>query len=191
MNDSQSMPLNRMPFDHAASSSEPCTVVQPTTIECREPISPSQGMQMDLSNSSLAASVGSKAGESRRGYVSRVGGQGLSANLFSVSKSLQPGGSGGGSVAVPRYRSNHLPVYPDIARRLGYEGTVILSTEVYPDGHVGSIRIRRSSGYALLDKTARETISQWTFEPGYRNGVPVIMWVDVPVTFRLTDKSVS
>jgi protein TonB len=94
-------------------------------------------------------------------------------------------------VVIPRYRGNHLPVYPDIARRLGYEGTVIMSTEVHPDGHVGSIRIRRSSGYDLLDKAARKAVSQWTFEPGYRNGLPVTMWVDIPVTFRLTDKSVS
>lgn len=112
--------------------------------------------------------------------------------ILQASASLpDPGESGGRLHALPRYRDNQLPIYPAIARRLGYEGTVVLSTEVCPDGHVGNVVIKRSSGFAVLDKSASETIRRWIFVPGFHAGRPETMWVDVPVTFRLTEKPVS
>jgi TonB family protein len=112
--------------------------------------------------------------------------------ILKASASLSnPGEGSGGLYALPHYRDNHLPTYPAIARRLGYEGTVVVSTEVYPDGRVGNVVIKHSSGFSALDQSAREAIRRWIFEPGFHAGRPVIMWVDVPVTFRLTEKPVS
>jgi protein TonB len=91
------------------------------------------------------------------------------------------------SMAIPRYRENTHPVYPWIARLKGYEGVVLLSAEIFSDGKVGTLKIKRSSGYALLDRSALDAVKAWKFEPGRRMGRSIPMWVDVPVKFVLHD----
>ena len=93
--------------------------------------------------------------------------------------------------AVPRYEENSPPPYPRIARRRGYEGVVMLSVEVRADGTVGAVAVKESSGHAILDTTALKTVKGWTFRPGVRLGVPIIMIVDVPVRFRLKESESS
>ncbi len=104
-------------------------------------------------------------------------------------KSGSPGeGKGEGvSIAVPKYRENSQPGYPESSRSRGHQGLVLLSAEVHSDGHVGEVRIRKSCGYSLLDRSALDAVRHWKFEPGKRMGVPVTMWVDVPVRFVLQD----
>lgn len=87
--------------------------------------------------------------------------------------------------AAPRYNENNPPAYPSPARRRGYAGVVMLSVEVLADGRVGRLEIKKTSGYDLLDKSARETVKGWKFSPGKKMGTPVTMWVDVPVRFEL------
>jgi len=89
------------------------------------------------------------------------------------------------SPAIPRYLENSPPVYPSIARRRGYEGTVLLSANISADGTVANLRVRKSSGYSILDRTALKTVEKWKFESASRSGIPFTMWVDVPVRFVL------
>jgi len=89
------------------------------------------------------------------------------------------------SLAVPRYHENPHPTYPRLARLRGHEGVVLLTVEVLPDGKVGRLQMKSSSGYALLDQSALDSVKKWSFEPGRKMGVPVAMWVDVPIRFRL------
>jgi TonB family protein len=91
------------------------------------------------------------------------------------------------SLAVPRYRENTPPAYPTIARMRGYEGIVLLAAEIFADGRVGSLKIKQSSGYGVLDRSAVKAVQTWKFEPGRRLGKPVSVWVDVPVKFILKD----
>lgn len=91
------------------------------------------------------------------------------------------------SMAIPRYRDNEHPVYPWIARLRGYEGVVLLSAEIDADGKVGNLRLKKSSGFAVLDRSALDAVKTWKFEPGRRMGRPISMWVDVPVKFVLRD----
>jgi protein TonB len=98
-----------------------------------------------------------------------------------------PSPATGISLAVPRYRENVHPAYPLIARIRGYEGVVLLSVEISADGGVGGLRIKRSSGYAMLDRSALEAVKTWKFEPGRKMGKPANMWVEVPVKFILRD----
>jgi len=110
----------------------------------------------------------------------RIKGQGGSI----ISNNPSPGEI---SVAVPRYRENAHPAYPLIARIRGYEGMVILTAEIFTDGSVGGLKIKESSGYAVLDKSAFNAVKNWKFEPGRKIGKPTTMWVDVPVKFLLKD----
>ncbi|RLB13259.1 MAG: hypothetical protein DRG82_16000 [Deltaproteobacteria bacterium] len=88
-------------------------------------------------------------------------------------------------VARPLYRKNPRPGYPRLARRRGYQGTVILEAFITRDGIPGKVRVFRSSGYRSLDKAAIRAVEKWSFEPGSKNGIPVDMWVKIPVRFQL------
>jgi len=99
-----------------------------------------------------------------------------------AGKAVAPGAV---QLAYPRYRDNKPPAYPGRARKKGQEGTVILRVLVDPEGRVAELEIERSSGVALLDRTAAAAVKKWLFEPGRRDAVKVRMWVRVPVTFRL------
>jgi protein TonB len=94
-------------------------------------------------------------------------------------------------LAVPRYSVNASPVYPVIARRREYEGVVLLSAEILDNGMVGKLKIKKSSGYHILDVSALKTVKKWKFEPAKKMGFPITMWVDVPIRFVLNDAKVD
>lgn len=77
------------------------------------------------------------------------------------------------------------PAYPEIARRQGVEGTVILSVKVLVDGRTGEVSVKRSSGDPLLDEAAVTAARDWRFLPATQGSKPVDAWVDVPVKFEL------
>jgi len=104
-----------------------------------------------------------------------------------AGRASQEGSTGpaGTTIAMPRYFDNKRPAYPLAARRNGYEGTIVLSAQVL-SGDVGELRVKKSSGYEILDQSALEAVRQWRFEPGKRMGQPVTTWVEVPIRFVLT-----
>ena len=102
----------------------------------------------------------------------------------------RPASSPGGrtaSGAIPQYGSNPLPVYPSLARKMGYEGVVMLEAEILPDGRVGQLVIKKSSGFPALDQSALDAVKRWKFIPAKWMGKAVSAWVDVPVKFRLSE----
>lgn len=58
---------------------------------------------------------------------------------------------------------NHPPEFPYLARKLGYQGNVLLSIEVLPSGKAGEVAVLRSSGYDVLDNAAVSAAEKWTF----------------------------
>jgi protein TonB len=88
-------------------------------------------------------------------------------------------------VVRPRYDRNPKPPYPRIARRKGYEGVVVLKVEILPDGRVGEILVKKSSGYPVLDQSALKTVRQWRFVPAERGGNRIRMWAEIPIRFEL------
>jgi len=88
-------------------------------------------------------------------------------------------------MATPRYGSSPRPPYPRIARRRGYEGTVVLEARIDRAGRVAELRILTSSGYRVLDRAAVAAVKNWVFIPGERDGKKVAMWVKVPIRFHL------
>ena len=77
------------------------------------------------------------------------------------------------------------PEYPPSMIRSGAEGTVILSVQVLENGRVGDVRVERSSGFPKLDESAIREARRWRLIPGTRDGVPVVLWKQIPITFRL------
>jgi protein TonB len=87
--------------------------------------------------------------------------------------------------ARPRYRDNPPPSYPEQARRLRLEGTVVLEAVVGGGGTVDDLAVHASSGHRLLDDAALRAVRAWLFEPGRRGGIPITMKIMVPVRFAL------
>jgi TonB family protein len=87
--------------------------------------------------------------------------------------------------AVPLYKVNPLPEYPRIARKRGYQGTVVLEVLVDQNGRVGDLRLFTSSGHSILDRKAMASVKVWLFEPGMKGDKKLDMWVRVPVRFEL------
>lgn len=84
----------------------------------------------------------------------------------------------------PQYAENPKPIYPQEARRKGYEGEVILRVEVLPNGRVTD-RGKNSSGHELLDRSALATVKQWKFVPAKKGEKIIPLWVNIPVKFQL------
>ena len=87
--------------------------------------------------------------------------------------------------ARPLYRSNPPPKYPLLARRRGFQGKVVLEVLVSPVGNVIDLHVLSSSGYPILDRAAKSSVKNWTFEPGMRGQKKVEMWVRIPIRFEL------
>jgi protein TonB len=82
---------------------------------------------------------------------------------------------------------NRPPDYPELARRRGWEGRVVLKVAVSLVGDALAVDVMRSSGREVLDVAAQHAVAAWRFRPATVAGVPVAGSVEVPVTFRLTD----
>ena len=88
-------------------------------------------------------------------------------------------------MARPLYLTNSAPKYPRLARKKGYEGTVVLDVLVDENGKVEDLILFKSSGHAILDKTAISSVKKWLFEPGTIGRKKVKMRVKLPVRFKL------
>lgn len=75
--------------------------------------------------------------------------------------------------------------YPDMARRAGIEGRVIVQFIVDEQGNVRNPQVVRSAGAGGLDEAAVNAIRQMTFTPGMQRGRPVRVQMTQPVIFRL------
>ncbi len=71
--------------------------------------------------------------------------------------------------------------YPRLARRMGWEGKVVVSFIVYDDGTVSNIQIVKSSGVPALDKNAVATIKKAAPFPK----PPIPARLIVPMVYRL------
>ena len=76
--------------------------------------------------------------------------------------------------------------YPPISIRLQEQGTVQIRYLVTVSGEVGDVEILESSGSDRLDQAAINMVQRrWKFEPATLNGVPVAVWQQAVVIFRL------
>ncbi|MEF3169412.1 MAG: energy transducer TonB [Deltaproteobacteria bacterium] len=72
-------------------------------------------------------------------------------------------------------------VYPAIARKLKWQGSVTVSFVICDDGRIKNIRVLKSSGYDVLDSNVVETISGVQPLPK----PPVSAELIIPVVYRL------
>ncbi len=85
------------------------------------------------------------------------------------------------------YLNNPRPSYPMAARRMGWEGRVVLNVEVLAEGSCGDVNVFQSSGHEVLDNAALRTVKGWHFVPASRAGRPITQWFKVPIQFSLKE----
>lgn len=151
-------------------------VPQPNIAALGDPMSkvlgpPSSGTG---SGSGIGSGSGGGVGSGRGGGVGPGEGGGIGGGAF------RPGGG----VSAPQLVYRVEPEYTEEARKAKYQGTVVLTAVVDPDGIVRRVRVLRSLGLGL-DEKALEAVRQWKFRPGMKNGVPVPVAASIEVTFRL------
>lgn len=91
----------------------------------------------------------------------------------------------------PRYRAgsqeNPLPTYPYVSRRRGEEGRVTCEVKVAPNGKAEAITLKESSGFSRLDEAAQKVLSTWIFMPATRGPDKIYGFVEISITFLLTE----
>lgn len=106
-------------------------------------------------------------------------------------------GSGGASGAnethrpqttLPDYTFNPRPAYPRAARRMRAQGLVVLRVAVSADGRAEEVTVFKSSGFRVLDDSARTAVHRWRFKPAIRDGRRVESAVEVPIRFVLESR---
>ncbi len=75
--------------------------------------------------------------------------------------------------------------YPEIARKAGIEGRVIVQVLVSEQGKVVDTRVIKSLGHSGCDQAAVEAIRSVKWKPALQRDKPVKVWVAIPVIFRL------
>jgi protein TonB len=87
----------------------------------------------------------------------------------------------------PQYKEVSKVPYPEQARGRQEYGIVLLLLRVLSTGSVGEVKIKKSSGYSLLDDPALKGAKDWTFVPARRGPKAVEALVEIPVRFELVE----
>lgn len=90
----------------------------------------------------------------------------------------------GNGVKAPKLLYNGDPEYTDIARRVKFQGVVLLTVIVGESGSADVIRIHHPLGLGL-DEAAVAAVRRWKFQPAEKDGNPVAVQVSIEVSFRL------
>ena len=85
----------------------------------------------------------------------------------------------------PDFSNNRPPRYPQIAEQRRWEGVVMLRITIAADGRVTRVEVAESSGHAVLDAEAANTVRTWRGTPARRGGKPIETEELLPVRFRL------
>ena len=77
--------------------------------------------------------------------------------------------------------------YPEIARRAGVEGMVVVQVLIDTKGNVDDTRVAKSLGNNGCDEAAIEAIKKTKWKPALQRDKPVKVWVSIPVIFKLKE----
>lgn len=79
-------------------------------------------------------------------------------------------------------------VYPSNAAAKRQEGSVVLGLLLDTDGSVLDVKLLVSTGFMELDNAAKKNGWKAKFSPPEFNGMPVRVWVQMPIDFNLQDE---
>jgi len=89
----------------------------------------------------------------------------------------------GGLAAIQRH-----VVYPEIARKAGVEGLVILHLQIDEKGEIRRVRVMKSLGLDAMDEAAITAVKAVKWNPDMQRDMPIMVWYSVPIRFDLTNE---
>ncbi len=141
----------------------------------------------NLESSPMGAEISDQAKDMKEGSPGIAGG-------IKEGTGTNPGmGNGDGSIesARTKYLNEHFAYirdkilgnvsYPDMARRMGWQGKVLLSFVITDNGSVRAFKIIQSSGYIVLDKSAIKTVRDTAPFPRPPGEAQLV----IPITYHL------
>ncbi len=75
------------------------------------------------------------------------------------------------------------PKYPELARKAGIEGMVVVKVLINTKGRVEKVEVIKS--HPMLDDAAIAAAKQFIFKPGKQRDRYVKVWMTIPFTFKL------
>lgn len=89
-----------------------------------------------------------------------------------------------GTINGPKFIYREIPVYPQVARRLGKEGKVVLRLTINEKGELINIEIIESAPYGFTE-SAIEAVKKSKFLPAMKDGSPISSRAILPIKFVL------
>jgi protein TonB len=86
-------------------------------------------------------------------------------------------------VREPRKLRHVAPIYPELARKIRLQGTVVVECTIDTQGRVVNATV--VNGNPLLNEAALAAVQQWVYTPTLLSGVPVPVLLHASVTFTL------
>jgi protein TonB len=77
--------------------------------------------------------------------------------------------------------------YPEMARRIGVQGTVFVEAYIDEKGRVRATRIKDGLPNTGLDEAAVAAVTCTRWKPARQRDRPVAVWITIPIHFRLTN----
>lgn len=179
--------LTRFFPDHGEVTFRPAIAVHRTTADLGHMIpvpETSLDPAIDVNNTVATGSMGDATGGEIGTDVGGIGegtldGTGTTGTNDDIFEPFNPG-----IEKLPVPVSAPAPLYPDIARRAGLEGSVYVKVLVGNDGKVRSAEIAKSTN-ELFNDAALESARRWTFTPAVMANRTVSVWMTLPFRFRL------
>jgi periplasmic protein TonB len=167
---------------------DPKLAVEPTVIVPPD-IKVAMNNMPNLGDPKSSAVIPSNGTGSLSGIGSGTGGGVGPGNGRGVGPGDEAGMGGGAyrpgkGVTPPRVIYQTDPEFSEEARKAKYQGTCVLGLVVDANGHPTQIRVLSALGMGL-DEKAIESVKNWKFEPGKKDGHDVAVEIAVEVDFHL------
>lgn len=78
-------------------------------------------------------------------------------------------------------------VYPEIARKAGVEGLVILHLQINEKGEIRRVKVIKSLELDVMDNAAIDAVKSVKWNPAMQRDMPITVWYSVPIRFNLTN----
>jgi periplasmic protein TonB len=126
------------------------------------------------SGAGIGSGSGGGVGSGSGPGVGPGSGGGMGGGVFRIGKGVTP----------PRVIYQTDPEFSEEARKAKYQGTCVLGLVVDANGRPTAIRVLNALGMGL-DEKAIESVKNWKFEPGKKDGHDVAVEIAVEVDFHL------
>jgi protein TonB len=168
-------------------------IVPPAAVPLEQPkilIEPTVEVQHDVKMASVLPNIGMPNSP----LVGTSLGSGRGTGLGSGDGAgIGPGSGGnigggpkriGGGISAPVLVYSVEPEFSDQARKIKISGNVLVNLWVDEKGNPSHVRVLRGIGMGL-DEKAVEAVKQYRFKPALENGRPVLVELNVDVTFQI------